>query len=172
MLTIENARFSHIGSTAIRGIWVKPIVDAELDPIYTLARELSIPFETILKKRMCGIDPKSPEEMISNPLLNKNNHMISVQILLILFKKIIKYGRYETMNDKGDEVTENDYKKIIQLQLVVAEEVSQKHLKGFDSNHFLYSAYHLSYQRNLANEFLRMYYMMEKLCRDLLALEA
>lgn len=140
--------------------------DAELEPIYTLVGEFSIPFETILKKRMCGIDPKSPEEMISNPLLHKNNHIISVQMLLILLKKIIKYGKYETMNNEGYEVTENDYKKIIQLQLVVAEEVSQKHLKGFDSNHFLYSTYHLNYQRNLANEFLRMYYMMEKLCRD------
>ncbi len=33
-------------------------------------------------------------------------------------------------------------------------------------NHFLYSTYHLNYQRNIANEFLRMYYMLEVISRD------
>lgn len=140
--------------------------DAMLDPIYTIVGEFRIPFETVLKKQMCGIDPKSPQEMFSNPLLQRNKHIISVQMLLILLKKLIKYGKYETMDDIEYEVTEDDYKKIIQLQLVVAEEVSRKHLKEFDSNHFLYSTYHLNYQRNLANEFVRMYYMMERLSRD------
>ncbi len=50
------------------------------------------------------------------------------------------------MDDIEYEVTEDDYKKIIQLQLVVAEEVSRKHLKEFDSNHFLlfYISFELS----------------------------
>lgn len=142
------------------------IRDAMLDPIYTFMGEFSIPFETVLKKQMCSINPKSQEEMFSNPLLRKDRHIISVQMLLILLKKIIKYGKYETMDDIEYEVIEDDYRKIIQLQLVVAEEVSRQHLKEFDANHFLYSTYHLNYQRNLAHEFLRMYYMMEKVSRD------
>lgn len=128
---------------------------------------VQIPFETVLKKQMCDIDPKSPKEMFSNPLLRKDVHIISVQMLLLLLKRIIQYGNYETLNNAEHEVSKEDYRKIIQLQLVVAEEISQKHLKGeFDVNHFLYSTYHLNYQRNVAHEFLRMYYMMEKISRN------
>jgi len=140
--------------------------DAMMEPILILQWEFRIPFETILKKQMCGIDAESPEEMLSNPLLRRDVHIISVQMLLILLKKIIRYGNYETIYDTEYEIAEDDYKKIIQLQLVVAEEVSQKQSKEFDTNHFLYSTYHLNYQRNVAQEFLRMYYMMEKISRD------
>lgn len=141
--------------------------DAMLDPIQILWVEFRIPLETVLKKQMCGIDPKSPEELYSNPLLKKNVHIISLQMLLILLKKIIQYGNYDTMSNAEYEVTEEDYKEIIRLQLVVAEELKQKHLQEFDKNHFLYSTYHLNYQRNVAHEFLRMYYMMEKISKDI-----
>lgn len=141
--------------------------DAMLEPIPVLWGEFRIPFETVLKKQMCDMDPKSPKEMFSNPLLRKDVHIISVQMLLLLLKRIIQYGNYETLNNTEYEVSKEDYRKIIQLQLVVAEEISQKHLKGeFDVNHFLYSTYHLNYQRNVAHEFLRMYYMMEKISRN------
>ncbi len=141
--------------------------DAMLDPIRILWGEFRIPLETVLKKQMCGIDPKSPEELFSNPLLKKNVHIISVQMLLILLKKFIQYGNYETMSNTEYEITEEDYKEIIRLQLVVAEELNQKHLQEFDKNHFLYSTYHLNYQRNVAHEFLRMYYMMERISKDI-----
>lgn len=101
-----------------------------------------------------------------NPLLSKNQHIISVQMLLILLKKIIQYGNYATMNDDSYEIVKDDYKKIVQLQLVVAEEVNKMHLEEIDLNHFLYSTYHLNYPRNLAHEFLRMYYMLEKIGKD------
>ena len=141
--------------------------DAMLEPIPVLWGEFRIPFETVLKKQMCDIDPKSPQEMFSNPLLRRNVHIISVQMLLLLLKRIIQYGDYETLNNTEYEVSQDDYKKIIQLQLVVAEEINQKHSKGeFDVNHFLYSTYHLNYPRNVAHEFLRMYYMMEKISRN------
>lgn len=52
--------------------------------------EFSIPFETVLKKKMCGIDPKSLEEIYSNPLFRKDVHIISVQMLLILLKEFIR----------------------------------------------------------------------------------
>lgn len=140
--------------------------DAMMDPIQILGVEIKIPFETILKRQMCGIDPKSPQEMLSNPMLKKNVHIISIQMLLILLKKIIQYGNHNTMNDTEYKIVQDDYKKIIQLQLAVETEINQKHSKEFDTNHFLYSTYHLNYQRNLAHEFLRMYYMMEKVSRD------
>ena len=63
--------------------------DAKLEPIRILRGEFVIPFETVLKKQMCGINPKSPKEMFSNPLLRKDVHIISLQMLLILLKKII-----------------------------------------------------------------------------------
>lgn len=66
-------------------------------------------------------------------------------MLLILLKKIIQYGNYDTMSNAEYEVTEENYKEIIRLQLVVAEELKQKHLQEFDKNHFLYSTYHLNY---------------------------
>ncbi len=129
--------------------------------------EFSIPFETVLKKKMCGIDPKSPEEIYSNPLFRKDVHIISVQMLLILLKEFIQYGNYETLDKIEYEITDEDYKVIIRLQLAVAEEINQKHSKEIDKNHFLYSTYHLNYQRNVAYEFSRMYYMMEKLSTNI-----
>lgn len=129
--------------------------------------EFSIPFETVLKKKMCGIDPKSLEEIYSNPLFRKDVHIISVQMLLILLKEFIQYGNYETLDKIEYEITDEDYKVIIRLQLAVAEEINQKHSKEIDKNHFLYSTYHLNYQRNVAYEFSRMYYMMEKLSTNI-----
>lgn len=141
--------------------------DIMLEPIPILWGEFSIPFETVLKKQMCGIDPKSSKEMFSNPLLRRDSHIISVQMLLLLLKQIIQYGNYNTLNNTDYEISEDDYRKIIQLQLVIVGKFNQEHLKeDFDINHFLYSTYHLNYQRNVANEFLRMYYMLEKISRD------
>ena len=43
------------------------------------------------------------------------------------------------MEDIDYEILEDDYKKIIQLQLAVVEKVNEKHLAELDANHFLYS---------------------------------
>lgn len=140
--------------------------DTILKPITISHKEFGIPFETVLKK-MFNIVPKAPEEMLSDTRLRKDSHIISVQMLLLLLKQIIQYGDYSTLNNTDYEISDDDYKKIVQLQLAVVEKFYQKHLKGdFDINHFLYSTYHLNYQRNIANEFLRMYYMLEKISRD------
>lgn len=77
---------------------------------------LPIPYEIFLKIQMCGIESKSPEELFTNPLMKKNVHIISVQMLLILLKKIIQFGNYETMSDTHYEITKEDYKKVIRLQ--------------------------------------------------------
>ena len=96
-----------------------------LDPVRIFGGEFRIPFETVLKKEMCGIVPKSPEELFANPLLKRNVHIISVQMLLILLKKFVRFGNYETICDTQYEIVQEDYKKIIQLQLVVAEQLNQ-----------------------------------------------
>lgn len=137
--------------------------NAKCDPITIMGIEFSFPLETILKKDYCGIDPKSPEDMTSNPLLSKDWHIVSLQMLLILLKKVIVYGDYESLNSKEYVIKDEDYRDVIILQLLVADEISQKHEKDIDKDHFLYATYHLNYQRNVASEFLRMYYIMESL---------
>ena len=137
------------------------IRDAKCNPINILGMEIKIPFETILKRDYCGMKPASPEEMIQNDKLRKNKHIISLQMLLILLKKVIIYGNYSSLKINDYEISEEDYREVIMLQLLVADEVSEKHKKYIDTDHFLYSTYHLNYQRNVANEFQRMYYMME-----------
>ncbi|MBQ7009264.1 MAG: hypothetical protein IJN05_08635 [Ruminococcus sp.] len=87
-------------------------------------------------------------------------------MLLLLLKKIIQYGDIDTINNIDYSITEEDYKKIIQLQLIVAEELDKKHSKKIDVNHFLYSTYHFNSNKNVAHEFLRMYYMLERLSQN------
>lgn len=84
------------------------------------------------------------------------------QMLLILLKKILIYGNMETLDCDEYDITHDDYQEIIKLQLLVADIVAEKNKKEFNVEHFIYSNYHLNYQRNVASEFLRMYYMMEK----------
>ena len=146
--------------------------DSHMEPLIILNHEFKIPLETVLKKEMCDIVPKSAEEMFSNPLLQKDNHIISVQMLFILLKKIIKYGNYETMTQTDYQIEKEDYKTIIKLNLLVAEKISEKHKIEIDTDHFLYSTYHLNYQRNMASEFLRMFYMMEITSRDIANFDA
>lgn len=136
------------------------IRDAKCDPINIFGMEFNIPFETVLKRDYCGMKPASPEEMIENDMLSKNQHIISLQMLLILLKKVIVYGNYDSLKIKNYEINDEDYREVIILQLLVADEVSEKHERCIDTDHFLYSTYHLNYQRNVANEFQRMYYMM------------
>ena len=72
----------------------------------------------------------------------------------------------EMLDCDEDDITHDDYQEIIKLQLLVADIVAEKNKKEFNVEHFIYSNYHLNYQRNVASEFLRMYYMMEKVSRD------
>lgn len=140
--------------------------DSKMDPIRVCGLEILVPFETKIKTAICGLDPKSPDEMFGNPVLRKDRHIISVQMLMLLLKKVIQYGDYGTLSNTDYEVKEEDYKKIIQLQLAVVESVSEMDASDPNTDYFLYATYHLNYRRNLANEFLRTYYMLEILSRD------
>lgn len=137
------------------------IRDAKCDPINIFGMEARFPLETILKNNYCEMKPKSPKEMKENVMLRKNQHIISLQMLLILLKKVIAYGDYESLKIRDYEINDEDYREVIMLQLLVADEVSEKQKRNIDIDHFLYGTYHLNYKRNVANEFLRMYYMME-----------
>lgn len=140
--------------------------NAYCDPIPIIGGEFIIPFQTVLKNRFCKIFPKTPEGFFTSNLLGKDKHIISLQMLLILLKKIIIYGNYDSLGNVEYEITEEDYKVIITLQLIIVDEINQRHKNELDIDHFLYSTYHLNYQRNVANEFTRMFYMMEYLSRD------
>ncbi|WP_313133246.1 hypothetical protein [Anaerocolumna sp.] len=130
--------------------------------------ELEVPFEMVLKRTLCDIDAPSPEELFSNPLLTKKQHIISLQMLLILLKKIMIYGEYSTMKENSYVISIDDYRKIVQLELIVAEKINNEfHEDNVDMNHFLYGTYHLNYDRNVANEFLRTFYMFEKVSQDI-----
>ena len=142
------------------------IRDAKCNSINIFGMKVELPFEIILKRDYCGMRPKSPEEMMESPLLEKNKHIISLQMLLILLKKVIIYGNYNSLNQQDYKITDEDYKEVIMMQLLVADEISEKHREHLDKDHYLYSTYHLNYRRNVANEFLRMYYMMECLSRN------
>lgn len=137
------------------------IRSAKCDPVNIYGMECEIPFETILKRDYCGMKPESPQEMLKNVFLRKDIHIISLQMLLILLKKVIIYGNYDSLKIKDYEISDEDYREVIKLQLLVADEVSEKHKKYIDTDHFLYSTYHLNCKRNVAGVFQRMYYMME-----------
>lgn len=116
--------------------------------------ELEVPFEMVLKRTLCDIDAHSPEELFSNPLRTKKQHIISLQMLLILLKKIMIYGDYSTMKENSYVISIDDYRKIVQLELIVAEKIiNEFHEDNVDMNHFLYGTYHLNYDRNVANKF-------------------
>lgn len=82
------------------------IRDAKCDPINIFGMEFNIPFETVLKRDYCGMKPASPEEMIENDMLSKNQQIISLQMLLILLKKVIVYGNYDSLKIKNYEIND------------------------------------------------------------------
>ena len=132
-----------------------------------LGRECFFPYETVIKSEILGIAPKSAEECRSNPILHKNKHIITIQMLLMLLKFILAYGNRETLSKTDYSITKDDYKKIIQLQLAVASEFDKTaSCTDFDKNHFVYANYHLNVDRNVGNAFLRMYYMFEMLSKN------
>ena len=140
--------------------------NAKLNPIRIFNYEISVPFETAVKKEILGIEEKLVNGIPSNPVYCKGWHVISLQMLLILLKKVLIYGNYSTLTRTDYLITKEDYAQIIRLQLAVADEVTEKNKAEFDKGHFLYSTYHLNNLPSVAGRVLRMYYMLEYLCRS------
>ena len=56
-----------------------------------------------------------------------------------------------------------NYKTVIKLALKVAEKISERDSEKFDVSNFLYGTYHINNDHNVANEFARSYYILEKI---------
>lgn len=124
------------------------------------------PLESYLKKIILRLGEASNDNLLSNPVFRKDQHIVSLQMLLLLLKKIMVYGDYQTFSQTDYTVTDEDYATILRLQLIVVDEVCQSETVEFDKGHFLYSTYHLNNRPSLAGRFLRMYYMLECLDRS------
>ena len=128
--------------------------------------DVIFPIELYLKKAILQIGESSNSDLLSNPAFRKDQHIVSLQMLLLLLKKIMVYGDYQTFSQTDYTVTDEDYATILRLQLIVVDEVCQSETVEFDKGHFLYSTYHLNNRPSLAGRFLRMYYMLECLDRS------
>mgnify|MGYP000009255282 CR=1 FL=1 len=140
--------------------------NSKMKPVNVYGYSLQLPYETVLKKKILGIGDTSCKDLSTNPIFRRNQHVVSIQMLLILLKKIIAYGNYETLNQVDYKIDDADYAKIIQLQLIVVDEVCQKEEHDFDKGYFVFSSYHLNHRQSNAGRFLRMYYMLEVLNQD------
>lgn len=137
--------------------------NGKMKPVSVYGNSIQLPYETVLKKKILGIGDTSCKDLGTNPIFRKNQHVISIQMLLMLLKKIIVYGNYETMNQVDYEITDADYAKIIRLQLIVVDEVCKNEEHSFDRGHFIFSTYHLNHHLPDSGRFLRMYYMLDVL---------
>lgn len=112
------------------------------------------PLESYLKKTILRLGEASNDNLLSNPVFRKDQHIVSLQMLLLLLKKIMVYGDYQTFSQTDYTVTDEDYATILRLQLIVVDEVCQSETVEFDKGHFLYSTYHLNNRPSLAGRFL------------------
>ena len=127
---------------------------------------VTFPIELYLKKEILQIGESSNSDLMSNPVFRRDRHIVSLQMLMFLLKKIIVYGDHQTFSQTDYTVTDEDYATILRLQLIAVDEVCQLESVEFDKGHFLYSTYHLNNRPSLAGRFLRMYYMLECLDRS------
>lgn len=125
------------------------------------------PFDLVFKKMLIDIFPTEIKRSFKTLLLSKNKHTISLQMLLVLLKKLVAHGDYSTLDTLDSKIVIEDYAKIVRLQLIATEEFNKYFdANEVDTNHFIYANYHINNDRNVANEFVRSFYMFEKLCKD------
>ena len=126
-------------------------------------RILRVPLELGLKIRLLNL---TKNECSSDRRCIKQAHIISLQMLLNLLKHIIAYGDFSTLNNQEYEISFEDYKTIIDLQMVVTESYDRfyEEMSEEEKAHFIYANYHVNYDRCVANSIIRNYYMFEKLC--------
>ncbi len=105
---------------------------------------------------------KSKEDILSDSIFYSKRFIISRQVLLMLLKDFIVYGNYDSLLKTDYTITQQDYEKIVILNLIEAERLSTIQEELSDSDNFLYANYHFNYKKNLAAELSRMNYLMEK----------
>ena len=125
--------------------------------------EMDVPYQMFLKREFGEIVPQNSDEMFSDYRLMKNRHIVALQPMLILAKYIILYADDNKWNTDEENITKDDYKTVIKMSLVVAEKMSTKDAEGFDASNFLYGTYHINNDHNVANEFARSYFILEKI---------
>lgn len=123
---------------------------------------LSVPLELGLKIKLLGLNEN---EYKTDSRCNKKLHVLSLQMLLNLLKYVFAYGDLNTLNDKNYEISFEDYKTIIDLQMVVTESYngSYSNMTEEQKAHFIYANYHINSEKCVANAIIRNYYMFEKL---------
>lgn len=137
------------------------LVNAEIPLIGKI--EVDVPYQMFLKKEFGDIVLSSSTEMFSDYRLMKNRHIIALQPMLILAKHIILCADEGMDTEENFTVSKDDYKTVIKLALKVAEKISERDSEKFDVSNFLYGTYHINNDHNVANEFARSYYILEKI---------
>lgn len=125
--------------------------------------EMDVPYQMFLKKEFGDITPTSSSEMFSDYRLMKNRHIIALQPMLILAKYIILSADENDRNEENFSVSKDDYKTVIKMALKVAEKISENDAEDFNVSSFLYGTYHINNDHNVANEFARSYYILDKI---------
>lgn len=133
---------------------------------YTIFNSLlSIPME-------CGLKIKLLDLNVSNyakdPRINRHKHIVSLQMLLLFLKHLIVYGDPKTLNDRNYDISFDDYKEIIdlQLQMISLYDSFFENMNEQEQAHFVYANYHINYEKCVANSVIRNYYMFETLAGD------
>lgn len=134
------------------------IRNKKYSPHEFLGMEIEPSFQSVLKRFI--MDGVVADEVINEICLKEDLCIVALQPMLLLLKRFIFQGDYNSLAEIDYTITKDDYKKIIEMELVIIEELNNKHSESLDTDHFLYSTYHLNYTKNLACEYSRMYYMM------------
>ena len=123
---------------------------------------ISVPLELGLKIKLLNLNQ---EQLRMDRRCKRHTHILSLQMLLNLLKYVISYGNFSTLNQTDYEITFDDYKTIIDLQMVVTESYDHfyEDMTDDEKAYFIYANYHINYDRCVANSIIRNYYMFEKL---------
>lgn len=134
--------------------------------------EIKINYEIILKMILLDLnlnDQKSIDKSgYRDILFSKKKHIISSQHLMILLKNAIYYCTNEELNDENFNISRDDYKEVLKLQLLLNERLDNLIDKdvSFDADHFIYCNYQINNGYTISFAFSRSYYIFEKLLKN------
>lgn len=135
--------------------------------IWGIVFQTKLPFESSLKLLYLEIEKDALSDdsrKLIDPFNSKNKHIISLQGLLLLMKRVLVFGKRDTMEVKNYTIIKEDYVQIIKWGLITSQRLDYSYA-DIDIQHYIYANYHTGYVKNPANSFLRTYYMFENLLR-------
>lgn len=142
------------------------VIPRKIDAPFIGKIDLDIPYQMVLKSKFCGIRSDSPTELFSDNRMQKSKHIIALQPMLILLKALIKNTNNLEMRSTDFDLTDEDYRQVIKMGLLIAEALSQKDEIDFSVSNFLYGTYHINVDHNAAAEIVRSYYLLAELDRN------